>query len=222
MFTTAVKRCSTLRRCRTLSTDFSLAFRPVENGCMAERENVRVTDARALRALAHPARIEIVEHLNVTGSTVTATEVAGLVGLSPSASSYHLRELAKYGLVEQAPGQGDGRERRWRGTGSGLWIESANDQPEAVAAERALVDLYVNRDQERLHAWLDRQHSEPAEWRESSALMGQQLLVTAAELSMIGQQMRELLEPYRVRERQENPPEGARKVVVQYTAFPID
>ncbi|GAA4596097.1 DNA-binding transcriptional ArsR family regulator [Actinoplanes octamycinicus] len=188
---------------------------------MAEQENVRVTDARALRALAHPARIEIVEHLNVTGSTVTATEVAGLVGLSPSATSYHLRELARYGLVEQAPSQGDGRERRWRSTGGSLWIESAPDQPEAVAAERALVDLYVNRDQERLHGWLDRQHDEPAEWRESSALMGQQLLVTAAELAKLNEQVRELMEPYRVRERQASPPESARRVVVQYTAFPI-
>ncbi|BCJ43856.1 transcriptional regulator [Actinoplanes ianthinogenes] len=189
---------------------------------MAEQENVRVTDARALRALAHPARIEIVEHLNVTGSTVTATEVAGLVGLSPSASSYHLRELARYGLVEQAPSQGDGRERRWRSTGSSLWIDGDADQPDAAAAERALVDLYLKRDQERVHTWLDRQHGEPAEWRESSALMDQQLLVSAAELAELNQRVRDLMEPYRVRERLADPPAGARKVVVQYTAFPLD
>ena len=72
------------------------------------------------RALAHPARIAIVEHLNNTGAVVTATEAAALVDLSPSAISYHLRELAKYGLVEQAPSRGDGRERVWRSTGTGL------------------------------------------------------------------------------------------------------
>ncbi|WIM96763.1 helix-turn-helix domain-containing protein [Actinoplanes oblitus] len=188
---------------------------------MAERENVRVTDARTLRALAHPARIEIVEHLNVTGSTVTATEVAGLVGLSPSATSYHLRELAKYGLVEQAP-SGDGRERRWRSTGSSLWIDGDADQPDAAAAVRTLVDLYLTRDQQRVRDWLDRQHDEPAEWRESSAMMGQQLLVTPAELARLSEQVRELMEPYRVRERLADPPAGARKVVVQYTAFPLD
>ncbi|GAA2694927.1 ArsR/SmtB family transcription factor [Actinoplanes palleronii] len=193
---------------------------------MAEQEtnraDVRVTDARTLRALAHPARIEIVEHLSVTGSTVTATECAGLVGLSPSATSYHLRELAKYGLVEQAPSQGDGRERRWRSTGNGLWIASDTNQPDAVAAERALIDVYLTRDQQRVHQWLDRQHQEPEEWREASAMMGQQLLVTAEEMTRLSAQVRELLEPYRVRERQEDPPAGARKVVVQYTAFPMD
>ncbi len=186
-----------------------------------ERSNVRVTDARTLRALAHPARIDIVEHLNVSGSTVTATEMAGLVGLSPSATSYHLRELAKYGLVEQAPSQGDGRERRWRSTGSSLYIDS-DDQPEAVAAERALIDLYLHRDQQRVRAWLDRQHDDTAEWRDASALMGQYLLMTAAEFTKLNEQVRALMEPYRVRERQADAPAGARKVVIQYTAFPMD
>src|SRR4051794_8221064 len=84
---------------------------------------VRVSDPQVMRALAHPARIEIVEHLSDTGQPVTATECAALVGLSPSATSYHLRELAKYGLVEQAPSRGDGRERLWRGTGTSVQID---------------------------------------------------------------------------------------------------
>ncbi|GIE89484.1 ArsR/SmtB family transcription factor [Actinoplanes regularis] len=187
-----------------------------------ERTNVRVTDARALRALAHPARIEIVEQLNVNGASVTATEMAGSVGLSPSATSYHLRELAKYGLVEQAPSQGDGRERRWRSTGSSLWIDSDTDQPEAVAAERALIDLYLNRDRERVYEWLDRQHGEPVQWREASSMMGQHLLLTAEELGEVNEKIRALMEPYRVRERQDDPPVGARRVVVQYLAFPAE
>lgn len=187
-----------------------------------DRSNVRVTDARALRALAHPARIEIVEHLNVSGSTVTATEMAGLVGLSPSATSYHLRELAKYGLVEQAPNQGDGRERRWRSTGSSLWIEGDDNQPEAVAAQRSLIDLYLNRDRQRVLDWLDRQQGDTVEWREASAMMGQQLLVTAAELTKINEQVRALMEPYRVRERREDAPAGSRQVVVQYLTFPVE
>ncbi|WP_436524704.1 ArsR/SmtB family transcription factor [Actinoplanes sp. HUAS TT8] len=185
-----------------------------------ERSNVRVTDARALRALAHPARIEIVEHLNVSGSSVTATEMAGVVGLSPSATSYHLRELAKYGLVEQAPSQGDGRERRWRSTGSSLWIESDSEQPEAAAAERALIDMYLNRDHQRVRDWLDRQAAEPLEWREAGALMGQHLMLTATEFAELNEQIRALMEPYRVRERRD-PPAGARTVVIQYTAFPM-
>ncbi|MEU4419470.1 helix-turn-helix domain-containing protein [Actinoplanes sp. NPDC024001] len=187
---------------------------------MSELSQGRVSDARTMRALAHPARIEIVEHLSSTGAAVTATECAELVGLSPSATSYHLRELAKYGLVEQAPSRGDGRERLWRSANASLWIESDVEQPEAVAAERALIDLYLTRDQNRLRDWVGRQAHEPQEWRESAAMMGQHLLVTAEELAAISQQVRALMEPYRMRERRGTAPEGSREVVVQYAAFP--
>src|SRR3954451_18284500 len=107
---------------------------------------VRVSDPQVMRALAHPARIEIIDYLNNSGAVVTATECAGMVGLSPSATSYHLRELAKYGLVEQAPSRGDGRERVWRSTNSGLRIDADLEQPGARAATQALVDVYLNRD----------------------------------------------------------------------------
>ncbi|BBH65664.1 transcriptional regulator [Actinoplanes sp. OR16] len=186
-----------------------------------EQERVRISDARTLRALAHPARIEIVDHLTATGAAMTATECAGLVGLSPSATSYHLRELAKYGLVEQAPSQGDGRERRWRSTGSSLWIDSDSEMPESVAAEKALIDLYLARDKERVREWAERQTDDPQEWRDASSLMGQQLIVTAEELTELNQKVRALMEPYRIRERQAEAPGGARRVVVQYAAFPM-
>ncbi|WP_328464390.1 helix-turn-helix domain-containing protein [Actinoplanes sp. NBC_00393] len=187
---------------------------------MTELSQGRVSDARTMRALAHPARIEIVEHLSASGAAVTATECAGLVGLSPSATSYHLRELAKYGLVEQAPGRGDGRERLWRSTSTSLWIEGDVEQPEAMAAERALIELYLARDFNRLREWADRQSGESKQWRDAAALMGQHLLITAEELTELTQQVRALMAPYRTRERQRSAPEGAREVVVQYAAFP--
>ncbi|WP_229071766.1 helix-turn-helix domain-containing protein [Actinoplanes sp. DH11] len=185
----------------------------------SERPNVRITDARTMRALAHPARIEIVDHLTVTGAAMTATECAGLVGLSPSATSYHLRELAKYGLVEQAPSQGDGRERRWRSTGAGLTLDADAEHPESYAAERALVDLYLARDKERIREWMGRQPQETRQWREASHLMGLHLMVTAEELAELNEKVRTLMDPYRLRDRPET--EGARQVVVQYAAFPI-
>jgi DNA-binding transcriptional ArsR family regulator len=151
---------------------------------------------------------------------VSATECAALVGLSPSATSYHLRELAKYGLVEQAPSRGDGRERLWRSTSTSLWIAGDVEQPEALAAERALIDLYMTRDKERLREWADRQPQESPEWRDAAAMMGQRLLVTAEELLELNKRVRALMEPYRMRDRQEVAPEGAREVVVQYAAFP--
>jgi DNA-binding transcriptional ArsR family regulator len=183
--------------------------------------NARITDARTLRALAHPARIEIVDHLSTTGASVTATECAELVGLSPSATSYHLRELAKYGLVEQAPSRGDGRERLWRAVNASLWIEGDVNAPESLAAERALVDVCMDRDVVRVRDFMDRQADEPREWREASAMMGQQLLMTAAELVELNEKVRALMEPYRLRDRQADAPAEARQVTVQYRTFPV-
>jgi DNA-binding transcriptional ArsR family regulator len=182
---------------------------------------MRITDPQVMRALAHPARIEIVEYLNDTGTAVTATECAGRVGLSPSATSYHLRELAKYGLVEQAPSRGDGRERLWRSPGTGIQIDTdpANG-PEARAATENLVFMYLNRDLARARAWIERLDAEPAEWRDASAFMGHRLLLTAAELRALSAQIRELVEPFQVRARRNTAPAGARKVAVSVTAIP--
>ncbi|MBB4767001.1 ArsR/SmtB family transcription factor [Amorphoplanes digitatis] len=187
-----------------------------------ERGNTRITDPQVMRALAHPARIEIMEHLASTGAVVTATECARLVGLSPSATSYHLRELARYGLVEQAPSRGDGRERVWRSTNPGLSIEGDVAEPETRAAENALVDAYLTRDLARQRQWRARMHEEPRRWREASTLMNQMLLLTADELSEVSVRIRELLAPYGRRDRLADPPEGARTVAVHYAAFPVD
>ena len=182
---------------------------------------LRISDPRVMRALAHPARIEIVEYLNTTGEVVTATECARMVGLSPSATSYHLRELAKFGLVEQAPSRGDGRERVWRSTTAHVSIGSKDQAPETVAAERALVDLYLDRDARQLEEWLDRRREESPEWEEASTIMGNSLLMTAEEMRALSEQIRELVEPYQLRTRRADPPAGAREVRVNYLAYPV-
>jgi DNA-binding transcriptional ArsR family regulator len=185
-----------------------------------ENDALRIADPRVMRALAHPARIEIVEHLNDTGAAVSATEVAGLVGLSPSATSYHLRELAKYGLVEQAPSRGDGRERLWRGRSHSLHIDPDPEVSGAQSAGEALIDLYLQRSQAQARAWLARQAEEPPEWRDVAAIMGQRLLVTVDEMKEINEKVRALVEPYQFRKRLADPPAGARRVTVSYSSIP--
>ncbi|GAA2492292.1 ArsR/SmtB family transcription factor [Winogradskya humida] len=190
---------------------------------MAEQQrSSRITDPKVMRALAHPARISILEYLTSTGDVVTATQCADLVGLSPSATSYHLRELAKVGLVEQAPSRGDGRERVWQSRARGVSIDADFDEPESVAAERALVDVWVARSAAKLQEWWERQGAEPREWREAAQLNLPTLLVTLEELTAINAQVKTLIEPYLRRERNADPPPGARVVALQYAAFPTD
>src|SRR5262245_4751732 len=83
-------------------------------GSVTRDENTTIGDAAVLRALAHPARLALLEHLSQRVEGATATECAAVVGLSPSATSYHLRALAKVGMIREAPGRGDGRERIWQ------------------------------------------------------------------------------------------------------------
>jgi DNA-binding transcriptional ArsR family regulator len=188
-----------------------------------ERTRTRITDPQVMRALAHPARIEIMEYLGSTGSGVTATQMASVVGQSPSATSYHLRELAKYGLVEQAPGRGDGRERVWRSVSAGWNLDSDDDRPETRAAERELIEVYLSRDFARLQEFFARRHDdEPKEWRDASVLMGKSLLLTAEELREVNAQIQELLSPYERRRRVADPPAGARAVAVHYATFPVE
>jgi DNA-binding transcriptional ArsR family regulator len=182
----------------------------------------RLTDPQVMRAMAHPARMEIMEHLGTTGEGVTATECATLVGLSPSATSYHLRELARYGLIEQAPSRGDARERVWHSTSQGWSVGGDLEEPEARAAEQGLIDVYLARDFARIRNWFVEQPDAPKHWRDVSELTGQLLLLTADELREVNAAVREVLSPYRRRPRVADPPEGARTVAVHYATFPVD
>jgi DNA-binding transcriptional ArsR family regulator len=176
-----------------------------------------------MRALAHPARIAIVEHL-FAGNSGTATELAEVSGLSPSATSYHLRALAKANLIEEAANRGDGRERVWRSSFHGLNVATG---PSASAAERAaeheLTSTYVDREHAKTHEYLSRRDAETQEWYDAAGFSSLRLMITAPELNELNRKIHALLEPYGLTRRPSDtvPPE-ARKVQVIYRAFPAD
>ena len=75
-------------------------------------EAVKLTDAKAMRAVAHPVRMALIELFGYH-ETLTATQASEFLGESPANCAFHLRTLAKYGFVREAGG-GKGRERPWR------------------------------------------------------------------------------------------------------------
>src|ERR1700710_2095183 len=97
---------------------------------------VVVSDPRAIRALAHPARLAVIDEF-FAGRRLTATECAEIAGLSASAMSYHLRALEKWGIIRRSATTGDGRERPWEAAGDRLAIDSA--EPRASAAGEAVL-----------------------------------------------------------------------------------
>lgn len=191
-------------------------------GGVAEENSGRraqVRDAATMRALAHPARIAIIDRL-FTGEPATATELAEVSGLSPSATSYHLRELAKAGMIEEAPSRGDGRERLWQSQLRGLNVETPPERGAAErAADRELTQLYLDREDQRAREWLARRDDEPYEWYRAATAAGVQVVVTAEEMEQLNTKILAILEPFARRNRTD-PPEGARPVDVSYRVVP--
>lgn len=60
-----------------------------------------ITELAALKALAQPRRQQILQHLTLSGPATSAI-LARALGLNTGSTSYHLRELARYGFVEDA------------------------------------------------------------------------------------------------------------------------
>ncbi|MBY8871921.1 winged helix-turn-helix domain-containing protein [Micromonospora sp. PLK6-60] len=187
-----------------------------------ESRRVTISDPRVMRALAHPARISIMDYLSTLDGGATATECAEIVGLSPSATSYHLRELARSGLVEQAASRGDARERVWRSAGRGFVVDAGQAAgPEARAAEVALVEAHLARDAERTREWFRRASDESPEWYQATLFSDTVLLLTAAELAELNERVLALFAPYRQRDRRGAAPAGARPVAAQYKVLPL-
>ena len=125
-----------------MSLDESDEARPGQ-GLEALPDIRKITDVRTMRALAHPVRIALLEVLTL-GGAMTATEAGERIGETPTTCSFHLRQRAKYGLVEEAGG-GKGRARPWRVTSIGYSLNSVHDDPEAEIASNAVLRLWRER-----------------------------------------------------------------------------
>lgn len=90
-------------------------------------ERRTLSDLEQMRAVSHPARWRVLEEL-WSGRVLTATDAAELVGMTPSAMSYHLQQLARHGLIERDEAA-DGREHPWRASTQGVSMTAQPDPP---------------------------------------------------------------------------------------------
>jgi DNA-binding transcriptional ArsR family regulator len=181
----------------------------------------KLTDSRTLRALTHPVRIALIEALLLDGA-MTATEVGERISESPTTCSFHLRQLAKYGFVEEAGG-GKGRSRPWRLTSIGMQFGTVHDDPEAEMAAGALVRMLRERQFARYQTWLETNQNFPREWRDAAGSSESIIYLTAGELEELNQELLALLLP-RFRERLTDPgrrPPAAVPVEILMLAYPI-
>jgi DNA-binding transcriptional ArsR family regulator len=176
------------------------------------KQQVQLTDPRALRAYAHPTRMTLVGLLRREGPR-TATQAAGLIGESVASCSYHLRVLAKYGLVEEADPGGPGRDKPWRATAVYTNWPNYSDDPAVAQAAEALTVAVVENYFHRMTRALESRRELPREWQEAERYTDTTLYLTPEELAGLGRRIDALIEEYA--DRLHDPslrPEGARRV----------
>ena len=157
-------------------------------------ERRHITSPTELRALSHPIRLTLLTLLDEEGP-LTATEAGERIGESPANASFHLRTLARYGYVEEAPG-GRGRQRPWQVVQQAADIPGDELSAEAKLAAGALLELIRERDNDRLRAYGRTRDHFPKEWRSAATEMRVSLHLTAPELADLGERIEELLQPY--------------------------
>ena len=157
-------------------------------------ERRHLTSPTELRALSHPTRLTILTLLDEEGP-LTATEAGERIGESPANASFHLRTLAKYGYVEEAPG-GRGRQRPWQIVRRDVDIPGDELSAEAKLAADALLELIRARDNDRLLAYGRTRADYPKEWRSAANEIRMSLHLTATELAELGERIEELMQPY--------------------------
>jgi DNA-binding transcriptional ArsR family regulator len=174
---------------------------------------VRLTDPRALHALAHPTRVALLDHLLATGPR-TASQCAEAVGESASSCSWHLRQLARYGFVERVE-SADGRERPWRATATGFGYEPGSGDERL---ENAVLMTQVRAEEQALLRHLDTRSDLPPPWQEASVVHTYHLLLAPDELAALQSQLDQAIRPFIALTR-DDAPEDARPVRLHLRAY---
>lgn len=179
-----------------------------------------LTDPRAIRALAHPARSRIIDEL-YQGQVRTASELARVVDLSPSATSYHLRALQRWGIVERADPTNDGRERPWRAPGRTLSFQETRLGPAGEALYDSIAATYLRQLRAQLAAWTRSQPTEDPAWAEESHVNRSFLWLTAAEAAALTQELTSVVRQYIGDRDAANHPVDTRRVALFSALVPL-
>ncbi len=187
----------------------------VYGGGMTEDEPSRL-DARMLRALAHPLRMRMLELLQADGPA-TATGLGKRVGESSGTTSWHLRQLAEAGLVEEDSERGNKRERWWRSVQESTRMRAADfiGDPDLAAP----LDMYLrsviehrfeaeSRFVSELPRWID-------QWYDKAEFSDARLSLTPEEAAAMSAEIGAVVDRYR---RDARP--GDHNVIAHWSAFP--
>ncbi|MFJ2867878.1 ArsR/SmtB family transcription factor [Kitasatospora sp. NPDC087314] len=190
-----------------------------ERGWMHSDDPQIVLTAKGMKAMAHPVRMQLVGLLRKHGPS-TATRLAEQLGLNSGATSYHLRQLAAAGFVEEDPERGNARERWWRAAHTlTVWTgdDLADEEPEtAVGFLRSVLTAHALTAQRTIDAF----ETMPREWRKAVDLSDMVLRLTPEESGQLAGELSAVVRRYRRLDAQGPVPEGAEQVSVVVHVLP--
>ena len=195
---------------------------PAERPSSGGRRRRLLDDPVSIRALAHPLRLEL-QGLVGRAGTLTAAKAARELGISQALASHHLRQLGKYGFVEQIKGD-DNRSRPWRLTSTSQSWQGADATPDGRAAADVLEQLIAEQAVRRLIVWQERRGAWPQQWREHAGIGRSTVYLTVEEFGELAQAIDGLVMRY----AEERPiddatsrPAGSVPVDFTITAVPV-
>src|SRR3954451_5960428 len=179
-------------------------------------DDVRLEAPGAIRALAHPARLTIIDEL-YQGVERTSSELAELTGLSASAMSYHLRALERWGIVERGAEREDGRERPWRAGGRTLSLD-----PETIpsAAADVVAGTTLEHLRNEFRRWAAAEPGQAKAWRDLAGMSRGYLWLNEQEAAELAAALRAVMTKHTADRDAEHHPDGTRRVFMLVAIVP--
>lgn len=195
----------------------------LESSTQEQRQRRRLLeDPLAIRALAHPHRLELQAIVGRAGR-ITAAEAARELGISQGLASHHLRQLAKYGFIEQVEGE-DNRARPWRLVSASQTWRGADKTPQGAAAAAVLEQVLAERSLSQFVDWQERRADWPQAWREHTGIDQSTVYLTQQEVAELEVAIDQCIDRYR-RQRPiddiDARPEGSVPVDITLLAVPL-
>lgn len=171
-------------------------------------------DARSLRGVAHPLRMQILAILRGTGPA-TGAQLAKQLGEDSGNISWHLRQLAEYGFITEDETRGTKRERWWRAEHKYTALDPAEfvDDPESQISLRTFLSQALETNHQRSTQFLRERWS--AEWRTAAEFSNWRLQLTPPELMELLTEVQDIID-----RRERDDVEGAEYIMIQLQAFP--
>lgn len=182
---------------------------------------VRVLDPSAIKALAHPLRVQIYDILSQYGPQ-TASTLAEMTGESSGATSYHLRALAKHDLIHEVDGRGSGRERWWERPRGGISFTNpdAMKTPSGKAATQVVMTEFLTRRHQQLMRYLNESIQAPEEHKENALISTATLQLTYDQTVELISDIQAVIDSAHERYRDQKG-EGVGPISVRADIFPL-